>query len=175
MNPLLILVSGPPLTGKSTLIDSLQEAFNHQLVIVSTDDIRQELYGSYEFYASREPEIWNIAFERISNALLKRQVAVLDATLRIPSLRVSIRQRFNEFPVFYIAFKKVPLQTLLERNEKRVNKQFTPETIKRLFEEYTLPKKDELNHYNHHLWVPPFRRNTAIQKAIDTVKIYIEK
>jgi predicted kinase len=142
MKGLLVLLSGPPLSGKSTLITKLKEQLP-DIVVVSTDDIRMELFGNYDFVEQREPIAWRLAHERVQQSLEKGGVTFLDATLRTPFYRQEFRSHHEDFPCALIAFEKLPLSLLQKRNRERTWKSFDADIIKRLHEEYVFPSLEE--------------------------------
>ena len=73
-------------SGKSTMlnkiINNLDGYFNYtkDLKIVSPDEIRKELLGYVGFDKEVEPEVWDLAHQRVISALFKGNNVVLDAT-----------------------------------------------------------------------------------------------
>jgi predicted kinase len=144
--PILVMVSGPALSGKSTLLARISNEVI-KMKIVSTDDIRMELYQSYEFKLDKEPEIWATAYKRINQFLEKGHVVAIDATLRTRQLRQEILKRYKDYPILYLAFEKPTLTTLMQRNELRKWKQFSTEVVKKMHDDYEFPSTSEQKGY----------------------------
>ena len=162
---ILVIISGPALTGKSTFLGGFMKGIS-SLLVISTDDIRQELYGSYEFKPEREKEIWQIAYQRVEDALKKGRIVCLDATLRTPENRGAVINRFRGWPIVYFAFEKPPLSLLLERNQKRTWKQFPEDVIKKMHEDYQYPTESEKTYYYQVYEVTQTNFNAIIEKGI---------
>jgi predicted kinase len=143
---MLIILSGPALTGKSTFLGLINKEIKI-LNIISTDDIRMELYRSYDFKPEREKEIWDLTYHRIEDLLNRGSLVALDATLRSIENRGAIVNRFKHIPIVYIAFEKPELQVLLERNRTRKWKQFPEEAILKMFHDYQFPTEIEKTYY----------------------------
>ena len=73
--PTFYLLIGLPGSGKSTYIENFEE----DAVVVSSDAIREELYGSAEVQ-DNPARVFQIAHERVIAALQEGQNAILDAT-----------------------------------------------------------------------------------------------
>jgi predicted kinase len=143
---ILVIISGPALSGKSTFLGGLKKAIKG-FVIVSTDEIRMELYQSYSFDPQKEPAVWELTYQRIESHVNSGDIVCLDATLRTPMYRGQVIKRFAKFPIVYFAFEKPTLEVLLERNKKRYWKQFDEAAIKFMHEEYQFPTESEQTYY----------------------------
>jgi predicted kinase len=143
---ILVMTSGPALSGKSTFIGGLKKNSSF-FTIVSTDNIRFELYGNYDFDPKRESTIWSTTYQRTEEFLKKGYIVCLDATFRTPEYRGMVINRFKGFPIIYFAFEKPSLDILLQRNDKRVWKQFAPEVVKMMYDDYQFPSESEKTYY----------------------------
>jgi predicted kinase len=161
----LVIISGPALTGKSTFLGHLMKSIP-TFQLVSTDDIRMELYQSYEFKPEREKEIWQITYQRVEALLNKGWVVSLDATLRTPENRGAVINRFRKWPIVYFAFEKPPLSLLLERNSKRTWKQFPEEAIIKMHEDYQFPTDSEKTYYYRVYEVTQENFNAIIESGV---------
>ncbi len=143
---ILIIMSGPALTGKSTFLGMIHKEIR-SLQVVSTDDIRIELYRSFDFKPEREKEVWDLTYQRIEKLLQSGMLVALDATLRTIENRGAVVNRFKHFPIVYFAFERPPLEVLMERNQKRTWKQFPKEAILKMFHDYQFPTETEKTYY----------------------------
>lgn len=165
---LLILLSGPPLSGKSTFLENLKKQLP-SIQIISTDDIRLELYGSYDFFEPREPKVWELAHARIAFALERNQISIIDATLRTSAYREAFRSFHEKYPCALIAFEKLSLALLQTRNRQRSWKSFDPKVIERLHAEYLFPVPKEQATY---AWFTQVNDQNMLEK-IDEVKQHL--
>lgn len=81
----LYLLVGIPCSGKSTYANKCHR--NSNTIIISSDDIRKELTGSYEFSKQTNNLIFDIAKERTRVALSNGFNVVFDATNIIKKYR----------------------------------------------------------------------------------------
>ena len=162
---ILVIISGPPLSGKSTFLGKLMKKIPN-FKLISTDEIRMELYGSYEFKPEREKEIWQYAYNRVENLLQKGWIVSLDATLRTPERRGAVINRFRGWPILYFAFEKPSLSVLMARNEKRKWKQFSPELVESFHQEYQFPTESEKTYYYRVYEVTQDNFNAIIESGV---------
>lgn len=149
MPAILLLVSGPALAGKSTFIKMLSDTLEQPFTIVSSDDIRQELYGHYNYDPANEPHTWQVIKNRINQSLAAGHLTILDSTLRTREKREEQWQLYKgQVPIVLFAFEPIPDEVLLARNAGRTWKQFSEATVRRLNREYVFPTADEFNHYS---------------------------
>ncbi len=114
-----------------------------------------ELYGHYNYDPQNEPRTWKVIHQRIHDTLKQGHSVVLDSTLRTRVKRDEFRTHYQpEIKVCCIAFSNVTLETLLERNQLRSWKQFSPEVVTRLYHEYELPTQEEIQLFDHFRWIP---------------------
>ena len=149
----LILISGPALAGKSTFLDALKNRFP-TIHFVSTDDIRDEFFHSFDYVIENEPFVWKTAYQRLKDHLTLGHTVCLDATLRTPTHREEIRTLFKHYPIVYFAFENPPLEVLLKRNQERTWKQFPEDAIHRMHADYQYPTSEEKQAYTLCIDVP---------------------
>lgn len=132
---------GPAASGKSTIAQELAKQFN--AIIVSTDAIREELWGN-ESIQRRSDIIFQTAYSRIKSALLDGYSVIFDATnLTVRDRRKVLNEVKNCHTGFNIAyFIKLPLNTCLERNQMR-ERHVPDEVIKRQFYKFEIPSLNE--------------------------------
>lgn len=129
------MLIGPPASGKSTY------AKQTSAVIVSTDAIREELYGSEEVQDNPQ-KVFDIAFQRICSCLRAEQNCIFDATNMVRKYRVNFINRLrtaikNPFNIKAIIFA-TPYEICLERNKAR-RRQVPQEVIKRMIMNFNVP------------------------------------
>ncbi len=111
---------GVPGSGKSTLSTELTKFGNYR--IVSTDAIRQELYGDATIQGEWI-EIETIVISRISQAIADNIPIIYDATNTKRGWRMDLLQKFNlaiPDPVLWMAwYLQTPLKTCKRWNQQR--------------------------------------------------------
>lgn len=104
--PLLVVVMGASGTGKSTLARGLADALGAE--VVSTDDVRQELFGTSHaeqgygegIYTPENVErVYAEQLARAERLLTEAVTVILDGTFRTPSKRQSVRECGNRVGV----------------------------------------------------------------------------
>ena len=116
----LFTMIGLPGSGKSTFA-----AAHPEMKVVSTDAIREELFGNAEDQANPEL-VFQTAYQRIGNALEDGRDVIFDATNTQRRYRASI---FTSFPkAFHVAvLMDVPVDVCKERNAAR--SRVVPESV----------------------------------------------
>jgi predicted kinase len=109
---ILVITSGPALAGKSTFLGGLKKLIK-DFVIVSTDQIRLDDFGSYDFNPANETFVWSKAYAQTEDFLKKGHIVCLDATFRTPEYRGMLLNRFKSFPVIYFAFEKNNIESVV--------------------------------------------------------------
>lgn len=170
---ILVIISGPALSGKSTFLGALGKELK-TLKVVSTDEIRMELYHSYDYRPEREKEVWDLAYQRLEDHLRLGDLVALDATLRTIENRGAIVNRFQKFPIVYFAFEKPDLSLLLERNRQRKWKQFPEDAVKKMHDDYQFPTATEKTYYFKVFDVPFMDFSTTIKESSDWIKRHHE-
>jgi predicted kinase len=148
--PILVLMSGSPLSGKSTLAKKISDLINDEVVIASTDETRKRLTGSYSDY-NKEKEMWDDILLTIDKNLKLGKIVILDSTLRQKWIRDDFFERYNRYKIYFIAFEKSSLKKLMSRNVKRVKKSLTVEKILTLWKSYENPTDGELSKFSN--WI----------------------
>ena len=110
------ILIGPPASGKSTLAKALAATWPGSQII-STDDIRQELYGDPSIQGSW-PEIENLALARIHQADQQGQVIIYDATNAYRPWRLDLLQKLpgTNWIGWYLT---TPIDVCKQRNQQR--------------------------------------------------------
>ncbi|MGA0875979.1 MAG: AAA family ATPase [Bacilli bacterium] len=143
---ILCIFSGPPLSGKSTLIGGLKKQLS-DLVIVSTDEIRFELSRDYQFRPEMESLVWELAYQRARSALKQGHLVAFDATLINPEYRGKLLLQFPQTAVIYFAFVKPAFSLVEARNERRKWKQIDATALKNMYDHYQFPTDSEKTYY----------------------------
>ena len=143
---ILCIFSGPPLSGKSTLIGGLKKSLS-DLVIISTDEIRFELSRDYHFRPEMESLVWELAYQRARFALKQGLIVAFDATLINPEYRGKLLLQFPQTAVIYFAFVKPDFALVEARNERRKWKQIETTALRNMYDHYQFPTDSEKTYY----------------------------
>lgn len=114
----VIMGIGIPGSGKTTLLKEFSEKNGYSYIC--PDNIREELTGNAADQ-TRNPEVWQIAYERLAEQLGSGQTVVFDSTLTDPERRTQFIDlaRQNGAEKIYAVHADVPLETAKERNVAR--------------------------------------------------------
>ena len=136
----LIIMVGLPGSGKSTHT-AKYETQNHT-TIVSTDEIRRELYGNPETQGNGQ-DVFNEAYRRIEIALRAGDTVVFDATNLKARNRKYLCNRFRPIADTIIAeYMAVSVDECIARDEHR-SRTVGAEVIQRMAKGMSEPRLDE--------------------------------
>ena len=138
---MFICMSGPAGTGKSTMAEVLAKRYN--AIIVSTDAIREELFGDAAIQDNPK-EVFEIAYKRIEEGLRKTHKVIFDATNLSPKNRRDILEKAKVWNKgFNICYRATTTEEIAkERNQQR-NRQVPDDVIQKQFTKYVEPSYEE--------------------------------
>ena len=136
----LIIMVGLPASGKST--QTIKYANQNRTTIVSTDEIRRELYGNPETQGNGQ-DVFNEAYRRIEIALRAGDTVVFDATNLKARNRRYLCNRFRPIADSIIAeYMAVGVDECIARDERR-SRTVGAEVIQRMAKTMSEPSLDE--------------------------------
>jgi len=150
--PFVLLMVGPPLTGKSTAIKSWLENYNGKVEVISRDAILLEEHGSDDYSAAfNAPGIQKkadkILISKLEDANANRSNVIIDMTNLNPKRRGYNLSFFDEdYYKVAVLFPILSWDEFSARNEKRKieENKFIPEhVIKNMVNSYSSIKDDE--------------------------------
>lgn len=120
--PKLFMLIGLPGSGKSTFARNRVKFYDDcnktRLEIVSSDDIREELYGTRS--CQKDPaRVFEIAHERIINSLEQGWDVIFDATNITRKNRASLLKKIPAYTEKFAQICWAPISTCIERDLKR--------------------------------------------------------
>lgn len=132
--PKCYIMIAPPAAGKTTWVNKkVQEAENAGIIcILSSDNIRKELYGSASVQGNKR--VWDILYARLAAAIRAKQNIIIDNTSCNAAARKEILEVFRKQQVPYLLEYIVlttPLEVCLKRNSTRP-RQVPEEVITRM-------------------------------------------
>ena len=139
--PTLYILCGPSGAGKTTWAKDFIKTRN--IHYVSRDAIRFSLVKEDEEYFSHEKEIFKKFVKEITNALLRDEDVIADATHLNKSSRNklirAIDRHITNYEIVYVVFK-TKLETCLKQNSLREGREKVPESvIRNMFHVYSEP------------------------------------
>lgn len=144
----LIMLIGLPSSGKSTF--AKEWANKEDCVIISSDAIRKELYGSEEVQENPN-KVFNLMFERTVEGLASGNTVFYDATnisrkyrvAFLDSLSAALQKRNVNFPIKKIAYVfATPYEVCLETNKAR-SRVVPDNVITRMYKSFQMPSLSE--------------------------------
>lgn len=166
--PTVYMLIGLPGSGKSTYAEKL--AKDEDAIIVSTDKIREELFGDEAIQENERYNnntVFSLAYTRIKIAMLEGKNIIFDATninrkkrkyfLEILSKEYFWSLRNTDYTYrFHAILIATPYEKCLENNLNR-RRVVPEEVIKRMMCNFEVPMKfegwDEIEVYSYH-WIP---------------------
>lgn len=151
----LVILSGPPLSGKSTFAGLMQiEYIFDKVFVVSSDEVRKLETGRYDDF-SKEDTVWKMVEMMLDPINIKRSmkcqptIVVLDTTALTSQRRLYYFKKFKDYyKEVEVVYFKTSLRTLLKRNKKRTEKMIPEEDLKEMYYKYEPISKYEKEKYD---------------------------
>jgi predicted kinase len=146
-NPFVILLVGPPLSGKTTWINNnFPDTY-----VISRDEIVMEVFGSRNYNDAfrnvNQKDVDKILRQRISDAAKSGNNVILDMTNISPKRRRSTLSNFNkDYNKVAVVFPTLSDDDYLFRNNQRIineNKSISLSIIKDMIYNYVPPSLEE--------------------------------
>lgn len=135
--PKLYLMVGLPCSGKTTYC----EKYLSDCEIVSTDDIRAELWGNASDHHNNA-EVFNIAFHQVAEKLTRGFDVAFDATNLRAKNRKTLTALVPADTQVTIVFLSTPVTECLRRNNQRTH-HISEDIIVRMSQQIQYPTLDE--------------------------------
>jgi predicted kinase len=138
-SPLLIVMVGLPGSGKSFIAEQLAEV-NDDIVIVSSDAIREEFYGDANDQ-SHNDKVFRIVNKRLKEGLIAEKKVILDAT-NISKKRRKALLRDLKYPKSMAIVMADPEYICKKRDEER-DRHVGPNVINKMIKNWCPPHYSE--------------------------------
>lgn len=136
MNKMFMMI-GIPASGKTSLAEDI--AKSEDAIIVSSDNIRKELYGDENIQGDNN-KVFRILEDRIIKGLKANKNMIYDATNISYKKRMAFLQRIKKLEVEKIAVMvATAYEDCLVRNSQR-ERQVPEEVIKRMYQSFYVPQ-----------------------------------
>lgn len=136
MNKLFMMI-GIPASGKTSLAEQIAKSEDAE--IVSSDNIRKELYGDENIQGDSN-EVFKIVENRIIDGLKNNKNMIYDATNINYKRRMAFLQKIKKIKIEKIAIMvATPYEDCLIRNSQRERK-VPEEVIKRMYNNFYVPQ-----------------------------------
>lgn len=144
MNQMLVVLSGPPGCGKSTICKRIKRTWQHKhFVTICPDEIREELCNGDRSCQDKNAAVFRIAFERLEEAAQSGKDVIFDSTAVSVKRRRPLLEVAKKHGMFAYAMAiEIPLEQIKQQNKGR--KWEVPEfVIDRMFNQYVRPSEEE--------------------------------
>lgn len=125
----LILLSALPGAGKSTWANNYKRLNSNELVyIVSSDEIRKELGGSYQYFKEEE-KVWRLFLERANSYAKENEnvTVILDSTNLTNHYREMYFHQTPGFDRHVLVYIECDYQLACVRNLQRAEEKIVPQ------------------------------------------------
>lgn len=143
---MLYVLCGPSYCGKSTYAEKLKNliaSHDVSVTIINPDSIREEVFGD----AGKQDKghvIFQIAYERVEEALARGDVVIFDATSLTPRVRKPLINIAREYKTMVVAitFKDLSMAEFVERYAAR-ERRVPIEIVGKQRQKFILPTRAE--------------------------------
>ena len=139
MRQFILALCGLPASGKTTLADAIQNALNHDVVIVRTDEWRDDVYYT-DWKPEKEKPVRQKALARVRILVAEGKSVIHDDTNYYTSMRHELFKIAIEnecgFAIVHVA---TPVTVALEWNKERVGSKIPASVIHDIFERFDNP------------------------------------
>ena len=146
------ILSSIPGSGKTTWAKNFK-ACNLNTFIVSSDEIRKELGGTYQYFKEEE-RVWKIFFSR-GNKIAKEHKdcnVILDSTCINDYYRHLYFMKTNAFDKHVLVLFDVPFSECRKRNKNRIIEKQVPDfAFDDLLKRFKKPSKEIIEEFDDYL------------------------
>jgi tRNA uridine 5-carbamoylmethylation protein Kti12 len=149
-SPYVIILVGPPLSGKSSFCNEFKK-INEDVIIISRDEIIMDVFGSRDYTTAYNnvdrKKVNKILNEKIQNASIENRNVIIDMTNMTSKIRKSNLNYFsNNYYKICVIFPILPDEEYINRNKKRSqeeNKNISMDVVKNMIASYQPISKNE--------------------------------
>lgn len=141
MNQFILALCGLPASGKSKLADAIQKALESEVVIVRTDDWRDDTYYT-NWKPEKEKSVREAALDRVREQVSEGKSVIHDDTNYYTSMRHELFEIAVENGIgFSIIHVSTTVTTALQWNRERPNSDIPESVIENISERFDIPGK----------------------------------
>jgi predicted kinase len=139
----LIMMMGLPYSGKSTLVEMINDMY--LTIIVSADRIRKTIHGQ-KYYQDCEDFVWGIRNIMLNELMKQKLFVIIDETNTTISRRKKIVNLCEKYNYKLFAIELLPAKDIcIERARKNDDNDIIP-VIERMSKQYQIIE-DDLNYF----------------------------
>ncbi len=149
-SPYVIILVGPPLSGKTVFCNKFIETIDDDVTIISRDQIMMDLNGpgSYsDAFNKADREVNKILYQKLISANKQKENVIIDMTHMFSKRRrIHLNYFSKDYQKIGVIFPLLSDEEYIERNSKRVreeDKNISLNVIHNLISSYQTIKDDE--------------------------------
>ena len=150
----MILLSAVPGAGKSTWAENYKRLnLDEKVFIVSSDEIRKELGGSYQYF-KEEAKVWQLFLDRANDYAKENEdvTVILDSTNLTNKFRQMYYEKTPGFDKHVLVYFDVSFDKACERNLSRNEAKVVPHyAMVRLYDELEPVDQETINLYDEYI------------------------
>lgn len=141
MKPKLYIMIGLPGSGKDTLANKIKEVNKTKNILLSSDDIRNELFGWED--QSKNGCVFEEMNKRCKEALISGSNVIYNATNLNKKRRMALINEMNKYADVDAILCLCPIGTIFERNFTRFERHIPEDKLFQMFRTMDIPMKYE--------------------------------
>lgn len=161
-----IVLTSPPACGKSTWALNFQKQHENTF-IVSSDDIRAELYGKID-KRNIEEKLWDVFDKRVreyANQDIEDLTVIADSNFYRNAYRTELVKRHPEFDRYVLVIFTCLIDESIENNKNREKGVVYPEDLLlEIWDDFEKPNAETLEYYDEFIRVIGNYKNTKVNK-----------
>lgn len=150
-SPYVIILVGPPLSGKTVFCNKFIEEIDNDIMIISKDEIVMNVFGSRDYSSAfdnvNKKEVDQVLDQKMRKANSEKKNVIVDMThMTSKRRRVNLSYFSNDYYKLGIIFPILTDDEYDRRNKKRIqeeNKNISMVIVKRMIASYKIVRPEE--------------------------------
>jgi len=144
MKPTLNILIGVPGSGKSTVVNKIEQSWQHKkFIIICPDQIREDFCNGDRADQSKNGKVWSEAYACVKECMEEQVDIIFDSTMVNPSKRSKLI-KMGQDAGYYIVAHVVEVSLELAKKQNAGRKWEVPEfVIDNMFKAFQFPSVDE--------------------------------